>query len=481
MSYPWQSLSPKDSFFIQQQCFITDIDKKIVTFLYQPIIGSHAYSLYMTLLSEIDEHTYHSREHLHSEIFSLLSMGIPEFYQARIRLEGIGLLKTFVKEDLDKKYIYEPCCPVSSKHFFEDDLLRLLLLDRVGERKLAELQKRFSIQKKNREKVEEITKSFLNVYDFSETSYQQQEKFSQSSSQDNQKLVGSQEGKAPSLKETSFNFPFLEQLLEKEYFSKDALTKDLKNTIHVLHTLYGIDEIGISPFVLRATNLETGKVDTKELESEVASSYGKTRVTNRKIQDKVEKQMEQTKVESSDRKSQLERAGYSQQEIHLIQVSERMTPIQFITDIKDQKKGSVTSNERKLLNVLLAENDITPAVLNILIYYMLVVQNAPTMIKGKAEAIVNDWTQAYVKLPEQAIEKTKQFVGEKIASAERRQENRSTAKYYGKNVVRKIEKLPEWAKDNQAEVTEELLPDDVQEKMNQRLKKFREAGKAGDK
>lgn len=481
MSYPWKSLSPKDSFLIQQNCFITDIDKKIITFLYQPIIGSHAYSLYMTLLSEVDEHTSRSREHLHSELFSLLGMGIPEFYQARVRLEGIGLLKTYMQEGTDKEYVYEPCPPVSSKHFFEDDLLRLLLLDRVGERKLLALQERFSIQKRNQKNLKDITKSFLSVYDFSENSYQQQGEISQNHSESGLQLIGSQQGSVPQIQENSFDFSFLEQLLEKEYFSEGALTKELKKTITVLHTLYGIDEIGISSFVLRATNLETGIVDRKELENEVAEAYGRKGSSGHKVQDKVEKEIEKTKSKSVDRKAELKKSGYTEKEIKLISMSERLSPIEFITDIKNQKKGTVTANEKKLLKVLLDEHSISPAVLNMLIYYMLVIQQKPTMSKGVAEAIANDWTQSNVELPEQAIEKSKQFVGEKIASAERRQEKRSTATYYGKNVVRKIEKLPEWATGENAVHSEELLPDDVQEKLNERLKKFRDAGKAGDK
>ena len=114
-----------------------------------------------------------------------------------------------------------------------------------------------------------------------------------------------------------------------------------------------------------------------------------------------------------------------------------------------------------------------------LIYYSLVIQKHPTLVKNIVEAIANDWTQSNVTKPEQAIEKTKQFVGQKKAAAEKREENRS-ARYYGKNVVRKVEKLPDWAKDNQGPVTEELLPEDVQKKFNERLKKFRNSGKAGD-
>lgn len=481
MSYPWQSLSPKDPFVIQQSCFITDIDRNVATFLYQPIIGSHAYSLYMTLLSEVNEPLFKSKEILHAELFSILGMGIPDFYQARIRLEGIGLLKTYLKEGSSKQYIYEPSPPVSSRQFFEDDLLRLLLLERVGERKLAELRKRFSIQKMEKDGLQEITQSFLSVYHFSTTAYQQQEFSSGKKIEKEGRLVNDAKGKPPVLDSRSFDFSFLNQLLQKDFFASDALTEELKHTITVLHTLYGMDEMEISQYLLQAVNLETGKVDSTELEKAVTGSARKTGKSARKLQDTVEMVKDQTQEEVTARQRGLQQAGYTADEVKLILMSERMTPFAFIRDIKDQKNGTVTENEKKLLKVLLDEHHMAPAVLNMLIYYMVVVQNNPTMKKALAETIANHWNQANVQLPEQAIEVSKQFVGEKIAGAEKRQENRSTAKYYGKNVVRKIEKLPDWAKGDQPATTEELLPDDVQQKLNERLKRFRDAGKAGDK
>lgn len=475
MSYPWKDLSPKDPLIIRQTNFITNIDKKIITFLYQPIIGPQAYSLYMTLLSEVEEGSYRSEQRLHSDLLTLVSVGIPELYQARARLEGIGLLNTYLKDESDKTYIYEPCPPLSSKQFFEDDLMRVLLLEHIGENKLHSLQKKFSFPILDKAAYKNITKSFLDVYNVSAASYQKNGLIDQKGLA----YMDVNNGKKPHLDNQTFDFNLLQQLLQKEFFSKNALTKEVQESINVFHHLFGIDEMEMSQYLLRATDLETGEVNTKELEQIILQLSVNKPYSNQRIQDKVMSTIEQTETETENRINELTKAGFSTSEIKLISQSERMTPIAFISNIKKQKNGTVTAAEKNLLTVLLAEHKLEPAVLNMLVYYSLVIQKHPTLIKAIAETIANDWTQSNVTKPEQAIEKTKQFVGQKKAAAEKREENRS-ARYYGKNVVRKVEKLPDWAKDNQGPITEEMLPEDVQKRFNERLKKFRNSGKAGD-
>lgn len=475
MNYPWKELSPKDSFLIQKTQFITDIDKNVVTLLYQPIIGPQAYSLYMTLLAEVENGSYQSPELLHAELLTLLGMGIPEFYQARIRLEGIGLLHTYLKQEPEKSYVYQPAPPLSSEAFFKEDLLRLLLLEHVGEKQYTTLQNRFSIKKLDQTNVEEITKSFLDVYHFAPSAHQPNE----AQLDGNRTYVKTGEGTVPNIQADGFNFSYLKDLMQREFFSPEALTKELKHSVQVLHNLYGIDEVEMSQYLLRATNLETGKVDADELTKTVAESYGNTGRPGRRLTDKVEVQQQRTEEEKEQRKKQLEQAGYSASEVKLILLSEKRTPYAFITNIKKQKKGKVTESERLLLNRLMEQYNLTPAILNILIYYALVIQDHSKLGKDFAETLADNWMQAEVVTPEQAIEQTKMFVGKVKAATEKRKENRAN-RYYGKNVVRKVEKLPEWAKDEQQPVEEEMMSEDMQKEFMERLKRFREKGKAGD-
>lgn len=475
MTYPWKELSPKDPLTVRQTAFISDSDKTIVTFLYQPIIGPHAYSLYMLLLAEVAGGLYKSEDRLHADLLSTLGLGIPELYQARVRLEAIGLLNTYLKKEGDKHYLYEPCPPLTSKQFFEDDLMRLLLMEYVGENKLRLLQEKFTYPLVDQAHFQKITKSFLDVYDLSSQAYSNK---AQALPQ-GQAYLQAKNGQSPKLSTATFDFQLLKQFLQKEFFNQDALTDEVQSAIVVYHHMYGLDEMAMANHLLRAANLETGHINLRELEKSVLDARDQPVHPAMPLQDKVMSTIEKQSQKADDRQKELTQAGYTPAEIALVLQSERMTPMAFINGIKKQKNGTVTSAEKKLVSVLLADHKLEPAVLNMLIYYSLVIQKHPTLVKNIVEAIANDWTQSNVTRPEQAIEKTKQFVGQKKAAAEKREENRS-ARYYGKNVVRKVEKLPDWAKDNQGPVTEELLPEDVQKKFNERLKKFRNSGKAGD-
>jgi replication initiation and membrane attachment protein len=96
------------------------------------------------------------------------------------------------------------------------------------------------------------------------------------------------------------------------------------------------------------------------------------------------------------------------------------------------------------------------------------------------EAIANDWLQDGVDSPEKALAKAKQFAGEMKAKVEKRAASRTTAKNYGKTVARKKENLPDWAKDEQKAVVETPLTPEAQQKLNERIKKLKSSGKAGD-
>lgn len=476
MSYPWQNLNPKDAYVIRQSHFFSDLDHDTLAALYLPLIGPVAGSLYLWLMQEARL----EGGGLHSDILAHLNVGIPEFYQARVRLEGIGLLNTYRYKDGEKGYLYEPCPPLAGKRFFEDELMRLLLLDRVGKRRYELLRSRFTRKKLEKEQLEDITKSFTQIYDFSISSFAQQERDDEKVADGSLQLIGAKEGSAPRITASNFDFRLLEQFMQKEFLKMEAVDEKGRHVIRVLHTLYDIDERTMSQYLIQAADLETGKVEWNQLEELVAQQEGVGRGQRSSLPDKVGQTIEQSQSEVDERKQELEKAGYSAPEIKLVQLSEKMAPMNFIRDIKEQKNGSVTANEKRLLKDLLKADILPASVINMLIYYILIIQNHPTVNKGLAETIANDWAQSGVVKPEQAIEKTKQVIGNVKAKAQKRLERRSTAKNYGKATVRKVEKLPDWAKEGQPKASEELLPEEVQREFTERLKRFREGKKAGD-
>lgn len=482
MGYPWKNLSPKDGFLVKQNALLSDIDQKILTFLYQPLIGTAAYSLYMTLWTEIEEENYWSEGILHSELLMLLNIGIPELYQARIKLEAIGLLKTYLQTDTTKLTIYELQAPQTSDVFFKDDLLSLLLLERVGERKFKKLRNRFVIENIDKKKFQEITKSFLDVFQFdAELLKREKELLKEPVS-----YIGKTSSSKPKVDPKTFDLKFFYSGLNQQYINRSSITKELEETILVLHTLYGLDELTMQQFVLNASDIETGTIDEKRLKKIVYDDYHNKNQQNISLKDVVEKDIQVDLNQQKNRENELTQKGLTKEDIAVIEVSEQISPLDFMNSIKDQKGGFVTKPEEWTLEEIVKKANLPTAVINILIHYILVVRNNPTLDQKLAYKIANDWGQEKVVAPEDAIQKVKKMYFE---NAEKRQQQENRNKTYTQNrnkgtygnqaTIRK-ETLPDWAKDENSQTQETPMSEEEKQSFMERLKRIQNFGKEGE-
>lgn len=478
MGYPWKNMSPKDGFIVRQNAQLSDADQKILTFLYQPLIGAAAYSLFMTLWTEVGEDTHWSEGILHSELLTLLSIGIPEFYQARTKLEAIGLVKTYLKSEPEKMYIYELHAPQTSEVFFKDDLLSLLLFETVGERKYRNLRNRFTVKGIDKNGFEEITKSFLDVYRFDSELFKHEKALLKEPAS----LLGKSESEMPSVDDHTFDLKFFYDGLNTHYVKRSAVTKELEKTILVLHTLYGVNELAMQQYILEASDLETGKIDEKKLKKIVYDSYHQQYQQSVILEDVVEKEIESSKMKQQSRKNDLEKSGFTEEDIAVIEVSEQISPVDFLRSIKEQKGGFVVKTEEWTLEEIVKKANLPSAVINILIHYILVVRANPTFDKGLAYKIANDWAQSKVFSPEAAIEKVKRMYQENQQKQKQRQEQgqKRPAANYGRPVSSRKETLPDWAKDVKHQDDEKPISDSDKETLMNRLKQIQNFGKEGE-
>lgn len=473
-------MSPKDGFMVRQNAQLSDIDQKVLTFLYQPLIGSNAYSLYMTLWTEIGEETYWSNGILHSELLTLLSIGIPELYQARIKLEAIGLLRCYLKSSqTDKVYIYELLAPQSSATFFRDDLLSLLLLETVGERKFKDLRSRFTISSFDKNEYKEITKSFLDVYHFDANVLKQEKNILKETVE----LIGEDLPKGPTVESQTFDFKFFYTGLNKHYVNRSAISKELESAILALHTMYGINELDMQQYVLEASDINTGNVDERKLKNIVYRQYHEVKQEKVKLEDVIEKDIQANQNQHKNRKGYLRQQGLTDNEISLIEASEDNSPFAFMTSIKKQKGGYVTNNEEWTLQEILSKANLPTSVINIMIHYILAIRDNPIFEKGLAYKISNDWAQNKVITPEMALQKVKtmyQENAEKIQQSQKRQYSNFPTSNYGKSNKIRTETLPDWAKDGSVEKTEKPMSETEKQAFMDRLKKIQSFGKEGE-
>ncbi len=161
----------KNSFcYLKKDYALSQSDDEVLSFLYLPILGSSAYSLYFAM-----NHYYELGKKtggfLHDDFLSYLDMDSSAFVLARTKLEAIGLLETYRKEERDSQsqikvsYLYFLLPPASPKKFFNDVLLRSLLNQAIGNKRYYFLSNYFQVQKKDLpEEYVKITTPFKDVF-----------------------------------------------------------------------------------------------------------------------------------------------------------------------------------------------------------------------------------------------------------------------------------------------------------------------------
>ena len=91
------NILPADTYIVINRTILTENDRKILTMLYQPIIGSFACNLFFTLWMDLDKGEFMSEENNHHHLMTSTGLSLNELIMAREKLEAIGLLKTFYK------------------------------------------------------------------------------------------------------------------------------------------------------------------------------------------------------------------------------------------------------------------------------------------------------------------------------------------------------------------------------------------------
>ena len=159
------NILPADTYVVLNKTILNEYDRKIISMLYQPIIGSIATSLYYTLWADLDKSDVLSREFTHHHLMTSLRLKMDIIISARKKLEAIGLIKTYIKKGDINTYVYEFFSPISAKDFFNNPILNVILYNNIGKKEYDDLINYFKIPKINTSSYEEITAKFDEVFE----------------------------------------------------------------------------------------------------------------------------------------------------------------------------------------------------------------------------------------------------------------------------------------------------------------------------
>lgn len=444
----WRHLKPRDCIQVTQQVWLTSRELQFIAQLYAPFLGNQATVLYWILFAELSPNTYESEVFRLADLLAMVNMGIPDFYQARVRLEAVGLLKTYHYEDesaATTQYTLELQAPASPSLFFKDALLSTLLINQVGHQRFEQLQKRFLRQNVSERGID-VTSDFEQGFQmpFNVQHYRRNRALEKQFVQD---LKQQQPLQVPS----KVDWQLLQDLLESQFVSKAALNDEIKKIIETLNVYYGLTEKEIAHYVIYAADLSTGEIDAAELLKIVLDAAqqlsDQTKIIQSEIKEESQEEYQNTKKLINEMSTSPKmHKQYSQTIQQLITVAEQLPPSDFVTSIKKQRKGYVTASEQRLLLELVQRSGLSSGVINILIHYLLVVKNHPTLTKNLTETIANDWAQKNVKTALEAIELVRERGKHQTIPRKNSQYSRKNNQWSSSTKNVHVEVLPDWAK-----------------------------------
>lgn len=444
-------LKPNDYFVVQSCVPLSDMALQTVLTCYQPIIGAEAYALYMALYGVTLMQREQGLPVRHTELLTQLHTGIFELSEARTRLEGIGLLKTYY-QNAHTPYYYELQLPASTTAFFSDVVLGTLLCDSVGVAKYQQLKARYHVALKETHEYTELTAKFADVYLVSQATLAQvmQQTAAPASAARPVPLT------VPT--PTTFDMDVLQQSMGQGLREEQLFTDAVTEAIRLLHTLYGYDEVTMKQLLLRAYDVSRRKIDVTALrEQAVAYALAPT-----------EESAPATTTTAlppnwEQRVAKMTAQGFSAAEQQVVLLCEQLTPSDMLHAVKTKKEGFVTTQELQLLERFLARKVLPPAVLNLLIYYILVQENNVVFGEKFAVFLANDWAQKGVRSPEDARNR----ILEHAAEREQRVSKRQQAPIRQSGATHVVQ-LPQWMKN--ANQPAEQMDEAEQQALRERLK-----------
>ncbi|MEH7248778.1 DnaD domain protein [Neobacillus niacini] len=394
MAQHWQELIPIDRYSVTSNGLLHEYDRKVLTFLYQPLIGSTCLSLYMTLWAELEENRLWSESSTHHLLMNLLSINLKDIYEARLKLEGIGLLKTYVKSDESgRSFIYEMNPPLNPEQFFLDGMLNIYLYRKIGKNHFARLKRFFSDkQKPVDEDYLEVTRAFQDVFASATPGSLQymQDHSEELEAEVNQEFIGRQDQKTIQIDTNTFDFDMLLAGLNESLVPQKALTNKVKEVISNLAFLYGISPIEMKNFILGAIN-EKDEIDIEDLRKGARDWY------QFENYDQLPSLINRTQPAVH----QVQLTEPKTQEEKLIRYYETTPPIVIFKELSGGVEPSVSN--LKILEEIMIKYKLPPGVVNVLIEVVLR-KTDMKFTKNFVESIASHWARLKIKTVKEAME-----------------------------------------------------------------------------
>lgn len=431
------TILPADTYIVVNKTITDDIDRKIVTMLYQPIIGHTATNLYFTLFDDLLKKDVMSEELTHHHLMATMQLKLEDILIAREKLEAVGLLKTYLKKDHVNNFVYLLYAPLSIHEFLNHPILNVVLYNNLGKKEYDKIVNCFRIPKVNLKDYEDITKSFNNVF----TSV------SGNVFLENDNIIKKNKGSIELTNGIDFNL--LISSIPRSMVNEKCFTDEVKDLINSLAFVYNIDDLNMQGLVRNSLN-ERGLIDKTELRRSARNFYQFEQ--GGKLPTLIySKQPDYLKTPSGDT------SNWAKQ----VYTFENITPYDYLRS--KYKNGEPTLRELQIIEDLMVKQKMKPGVVNVLIDYVLKVNNQK-FTRSYVETVAGQWSRLNIETVEGAM-RAAEKEHKKIKKMLNKDKESSSSKY---NKPRE-EVLPSWF---DKEIENKEMSREEEEELDNLLKEF---------
>lgn len=440
------TILPADSYIVINKTTITDADRKLISMLYQPIIGYTAVSLYNTLIDDLDKLELMSEELTHHHLMSTMQLKLEDIVIAREKLEGIGLIKTYVKKGNINSYVYLIYSPITANEFFNHPVLNVVLYNNLGKKEYERLLNYYKVPRVNLKDYEEITCSFDNAF----------KTYAGTVLDMPTDVIKRESNNLEITKGIDFNL--LISSIPSSQISEKCFNKETKELINALSFTYNLSTLDMQGLVKNALN-EKGTIDKAELRKSCRDYYKFD--NNGKLPTLIyNKQPDYLKKPQGDNSKWAK----------MVYTFENMTPYQFLK--AKYKGGEPTERDMRLVESLLVDLKLNSGVVNVLIAYVLKINNEQ-LKKSYVETIAGQWKRLNIETVEEAMRITEKEHKKmkKLVEDKKKPTTTTTKKETSQEAV-----VPAWFNQNLNELeptnTEQEEMDKVLDEMNKVLEEL---------
>lgn len=447
----WKEVLPLDQYLVKTDSVLHDLDRKVLTLLYQPLIGPLSFSLYMLLWGEVEAYKYWGSPSTHRQLMASMRTNLDEILIARKRLEGIGLLRSYVQETSEvRNFIYEIKPPFSPHIFFSSEFpFSVFLKEEVGELRYTKLKSLFITKSINPNEFKDISQSFTDVY-LTSTERKGHQKLLDEN-EDVQKYIQREQPSSLKVGNFDFDFDLFIYGLSENFVSPQLITDEVAERIKLLAYVYGLSPLDMQKVVMNATYGNEDEINLDIL-SEKAKMYyeienfGRAPLLTEKIQPLQLQTMRYIEPQTEQEKR-----------IHHFETT---SPKDFLIELAG---GALpTSSDLAIVESIMINQQIQPGVVNVLLDYV-VNRKKMNLNKKYIENTASNWARQKIKTVKEAVDQIDEFEKDVADYKEKETKTKQNPGSALRKPIRK-EILPEWMTD----------PDYIEKRKQQLMNKQRE-------